>query len=263
MRIVLSCNSIHCSTGYATQARKMVKVFQELGHEVAIQAFYGVQGGMLTIEGIPHYCGLRDLWGQDEIGQTVKHFGADVVMILHDPWVLAPGYQQKAGVPWICYGPIDSVPANPATVERMREARFPVVYSKFGLEEMTKAGVKCDYVPHMIDTSVFKPGDKNAAREHLGLPTDRFMVSMVAANRGYPSRKAFPEQLSAFAEFYKTHPDAILFLHTQKSPVGHYSDGIYFDSLLKALDLADKGCVYFSNEYLSAQGLFTEEDVAK
>lgn len=263
LRIVIASNGLNCVTGYACQVKKMVRVYQELGHEVAIQAFYGIQGGMLTIEGVPHYCGLRDLWGQDVIGQTVKHFGADLVQSVHDLWVLGPGYQQKAGVPFAPYFPVDSVPANPATVERAREARFPIVYSKFGLEEMAKAGVKCDYIPHLIDTSIFKPGDKKAACEHLGLPTDRFVVSMCAANRGYPSRKAFPEQLSAFAEFHVKRPDSILFLHTQKSPVGHYSDGIYFDNLLKDLGLADKGCVYFSNEYLSAQGLFTEEDVAK
>lgn len=256
-------NGAQTTTGYGQQGRKMLKMFQELGHTVANQAFYGVQGGMLEIEGIPHYCNLRSMWSEDVIRQTVEHFKADAVLTLFDLWVLQGNYQQQAGVPHIAYFPVDSIPVNPATVQRAREARFPVVYSKFGLAEMEKAGVRCDYVPHAIDCEVFKPGDQAAAREHLGLPTDAYLVSLVGANKGFPSRKAFPEQLAAFAEFRKKHSDAILFLHTQKRPIGSWSDGIYFDGLLQNLGLHDKGCVYFSNEYLSSQGMFTEEDVAK
>jgi len=40
---------------------------------------------------------------------------------------------------------------------------------------------------------------------------------MVAANKGYPCRKSFPEAMEAFAMFSKDHPEARLYLHSYAS----------------------------------------------
>ncbi len=261
MRILIVGNAASAPTGYGTQIKGMIGVFKALGHEVAVANFYGVQGASLTIEGVPHYVPYRDMWQQDVLRLHVEHFGAACVLTLHDNWVLSDGLQDKAGVPWVQYFPVDSVPAAPRTVQVAKQARFPVVYSQFGLDEMTKAGVKCDYVAHGIDCETFSPGDKAEARKVLGLPADAYLVSCVGANKGFPSRKSFPEQLTAFAQFAKEHPDAHLFLHTQKSPVGGYSDGIYFDPLIS--DLGLNGRVTVSNEYLASQGFIEPKDLAQ
>jgi glycosyltransferase involved in cell wall biosynthesis len=260
MKILVSANGIHTSTGYGTQAKLLCRMFQSLGHEVAVLCTYGVQGGVLTIEGIPHYPTFRDSWGQDIVGQVVKHFGADCVLTLHDIWVMTGNFQQAAGVPHIAYFPVDSEPAAPATVRQAKLARYPVTYSQFGHDQMLKAGVTTDYIPHAVDCEVFCPGDKGEARKALGLPSDKFIVAMVGANKGYPSRKAFPEQMMAFAEFRKTHEDALLLLHTQKSPVGHWADGLHLDGLIQNLGIADS--IITTNEWMAASGLFGDKDVA-
>src|SRR5262249_15473717 len=115
--------------------------------------------------------------------------------------------------------------------------------------EMTKAGLPCDYVPHAVDTTVFKPGDKRKAREALGLPQDLFIPLMVAMNKGVPARKAFPEQLAAFAEFHKQHPESAMFLHTNFTG----PEALHLESLL--WDLGLRECLYHTDQYELKQGM--------
>jgi glycosyltransferase involved in cell wall biosynthesis len=72
---------------------------------------------------------------------------------------------------------------------------------------------------HSVDTKVFHRRDKIANQpmeEYMGFGKDRFVVGMNAANKsgGIIHRKAFGENLMAFAMFVKKHPDAILYIHT-------------------------------------------------
>ena len=87
---------------------------------------------------------------------------------------------------------------------------------------MSQRGLQPCYVPHGIDTTVFKPQPENKAaiRAELGIPEDAFLVGMVAANQGNPSfaRKGFPQAFQAFARFAKEHKDAWMYLHTQAKP---------------------------------------------
>ena len=72
------------------------------------------------------------------------------------------------------------------------------------------------YVPHGVDTKIFKPGDKAEARQKLGLPQDKFLVGTVAMNKGNPSRKNFTEMMEAFAAFHRVHPDSVYVLHSER-----------------------------------------------
>jgi D-inositol-3-phosphate glycosyltransferase len=65
-------------------------------------------------------------------------------------------------------------------------------------------------IPHGVDTKAFYPVAKKGARKALGLPLDGFYVGNVNRNQ---SRKRIDLTIKAFANFYKTHPDARLLLH--------------------------------------------------
>ncbi len=253
MRILVVSNSFHVGTGYGAQTRLIFKGLQELGHTVANVSYYGIQGSRLTVDGVTVYPSFRETWCGDVVAAHAAHFGADLVMNFHDIWVLPSDYREKFKPwPWATYFPVDSTPPAPHTVTMASKADYPIVYSKFGLQQMDEAGVPCRYIPHSFDSSVFKPGDRDAARDFWGLPRDAYVFAMVAANKGFPSRKAFPEQLSAFAELRKKHKDAILLLHTARYPVDLPNNGIYFDPLIARLGL--EGAVYFTNEYLQCVG---------
>jgi glycosyltransferase involved in cell wall biosynthesis len=93
------------------------------------------------------------------------------------------------------------------------------------------------YVPHGIDTGLFRPQPdvRDAVRDELEIPRDVFLIGMVAANTGNPSlpRKAFPQAFLAFSRFANTHRDAWMYVHTMaKPPVG---GGINLDVLAEAV----------------------------
>jgi glycosyltransferase involved in cell wall biosynthesis len=77
-----------------------------------------------------------------------------------------------------------------------------------------------------VDTNIFTPKDREASRVEVGqqitapLPKDAFTVSLVAMNKGNPSRKAFYEQFRAFKALHDKHPDTILYAHTIASEAG-------------------------------------------
>ena len=103
------------------------------------------------------------------------------------------------------WAPVDEWPPPVAVVEVLKHEKIqPIAMCRFGEHWLKKSGLDPLYVPHGVDTKVFKPGDRAAAREVLEIPEDAFLVGMVGANRGWSKhafRKAFPQAFDAFAQF--------------------------------------------------------------
>jgi glycosyltransferase involved in cell wall biosynthesis len=131
-----------------------------------------------------------------------------------DVWVLSPDITRQ--VHWCPWFPVDHAPVPPGVLNALTAAYQPIAYSKFGVNELQKAGVTTAmYVPHGVDTKVFRPRPRAKARALLGgCPPDDFLVGIVAANKGNPSRKAFDQQIRAFATFNRRHPKSMLYIHT-------------------------------------------------
>ena len=118
------------------------------------------------------------------------------------------------------WAPVDHYPMPPSVLAVLAHDRVrPIAMSRNGEKLMSEAGLDPAYVPHGIDTAVFRPMPKirKQAREALGLPPDGFLVGMVGANRGNPliPRKGFPQAFHAFSRFAAEHDDAWMYVHTQ------------------------------------------------
>ena len=216
LRLIWVANAIWCPTGYGIQSKSLLPRLKRLDcvDDIAIFAFWGSEGGIMKAYGFTHYPRLFDPWGNDVIQLHARHFKADAVFTLMDTWVLAPDYGVR-GFRWLPYFPVDHSPCPPAIIERLRTAYLPISYSRFGWEEMRKAGVYSEFIPHGVEEKVFRPlPDKGKWKEKFGLSRDDFVVGMVAANKGYPARKAWQQCIEGFAAFAQRHKDARLYLHT-------------------------------------------------
>jgi glycosyltransferase involved in cell wall biosynthesis len=118
-------------------------------------------------------------------------------------------------MPWAAWIPIDHDPLPKPVAESLEKGKpYPVAMSRFGQKKLIEAGFEeADYVPHGIEPELLLPVDREHLRDGVGWK-DRFVITMVAANKGIPSRKSFPEAMMAFAEFAKDKPEALLYLHT-------------------------------------------------
>jgi glycosyltransferase involved in cell wall biosynthesis len=215
MRIHWLSNAPWANTGYGNQTKLFTPRIKDLGHEVSITAFYGLQGGrIIGSHDIPIYGNAGHPYGQDVMVPNAVAEGAQIIITLLDSWVVEPQRFNGAPVVWVPWFPVDSEPCKPADIAGVKQAHARIVFSHFAESEMQKAGLDCYYVPHGVDSQAFHPQDMKRSRKMLTWSQDRFIVGMVAANKGFPCRKAFFEQLTAFAAFHKSHPDALLYMHT-------------------------------------------------
>lgn len=192
-----------------------------------------------------------DFYGNDIIDAHAEHAKADIVISLVDAWVLRDHGKKK--MRWIPYMPIDHDPIPAAVLEAIKGAYRVVSYARFGEKLLNAAGVKNTYIPHGVDTKIFMPADKAEAKRKMNVDPDAFLVGMVAANQGFPSRKAFAENLTALALFKRAHPKEKirLYLHTTE---GTQKGGVNFDALLTSLDYKQDE-VIFCNQYAYINGM--------
>jgi glycosyltransferase involved in cell wall biosynthesis len=232
------------NTGYGVQIGYLSRVLQGMGHDVALFAF-NLRSGAMDMDGVPVYPRLFDEMGRD-MAAHARHFGADVVIPVMDVWTLdIDAWEGVKLMPWF---PVDHWPVSPGIVENARRAFQPIVYSTFGQGELERAGVKAAYIPCMVDTDVYRPIDRHEARAALGLPQDRYIVGMVAANVGTPSRKAFAQQMKAFKGFQAEHPKSVLYLHTFANGGGE-TDGENLIQMAWRMGLEPGKDVLFPDQY--------------
>ena len=253
MNLAWMSNAPWASTGYGNQSRLFVPRIKNLGHKVHFIAFYGLEGGVINWGDTPVYPRGHDMWGNDVAAAHTKHGGADVLITLQDSWVLDPKSIQLHGVRWIPWFPVDMEPLPVAIQRKIKEAYKRIVFSRFGERMVNNAGMDCYYVPHGVDTNLYKPIDRQEAKKLCGLPDDKFIVGTVAANKGTPSRKALPEQLAAFAEFHKSHPDTAFYMHCTKSEHGE-GQGVNLPELAEFLGLRVGVDVLFPDAYQQMLG---------
>jgi FkbM family methyltransferase len=232
-RVLWYSNAPYAPTGYGNQTGLVCAYLPQFGHPMAVLANYGLQGTKLEIGGVKIYPQGRDGLSNDIVQAMADDWEADVILTLYDAWPLnfktLPGHH----TPWVAWVPIDHETVQPPLVESLRRADGVVAYSKHGQAALQAAGFDAAYIPHGVETKTFNPGSQNKARAAIGFPEDVFMVGMVAANKGYPSRKCLPEALMAFRQFHEEYPNALLYLHTRTDE----SNGVDIDEIIKSLGL--------------------------
>jgi glycosyltransferase involved in cell wall biosynthesis len=236
LRILWLSNAPWAQSGYGEQTALFVPRLQALGHEMAIAANFGLQGATFPLD-VPVYPANGD-WGNPSIGTFAADFKADVVITLCDSWVMKP--DMWPDVRMAIWAPIDHYPLPPAVLAVLNHERVqPIAMSRDGEGWMRKFKLEPLYVPHGVDTGLFRPQPelKDKVREEMGIPQDAFLVGMVGANRGWHPdlpRKAFPQAFYAFAELARERPDMWLYVHTQLAP---NPPGTNLETLCKVLSI--------------------------
>ena len=217
MRILWFGNSPWSPSGYGGQAALFLPRIRALGHEVACIANWGLQGTATQWQDIPIFpaFGTSD---NDAIPVWYDKYQPDVVITLMDAWTLKP--RKFPEVPLAAWAPVDHFPLPPAVHGTLKEPNVrPIAMSRDGEKWMRHRKLDPLYVPHGVDTKVFRPKleMRAAMRDRMGMPQDAFVIGMVAANSspGEFPRKGFGQAFQAFARFLEHHDDAWLYAHTK------------------------------------------------
>lgn len=258
MRILIHSNGPMENTGYGVQTRLLLPRLKELGHTPIVSAFAGLHGSAITWDGTPILPSGQMMFGWDMVAPHARISRADLVLFLCDFRELRPAAAELRTLHTAAWLPIDTAPLSKpeAQVLAMAGAR-PIAMSRFGQAQLAEHGYADPlYVPHSVDTEVYKPlEDRDAARAELGW-SDRYVIGINAANSD-TLRKGWPEQFTAFAAFRKHHPEALLAIHT--IPVS--SRGLNLPQL--ADDMGIGSAVWFPDPYQILAGNATFEDMAQ
>jgi glycosyltransferase involved in cell wall biosynthesis len=263
VKLLWHSNAAWASTlaGYGNQTALVTQRLARAGHDVAISAFWGLQGAVLDWQGIRVYPGGFDPYGSQALPLHARDwFGGDpgggVVITLVDAWVMDPAKLRDLHVGM--WAPVDHETCPPRVAVVLRDSGcLPIAMSLHGEQAMRGVGLDPVYAPHGIDTQAFAPRDREECRRLLDWPRDAFVVGMVAANKGYPPRKGFPEAIAAFARFQKRHDQAVLYLHTEPHGV---VQGVNLPSILGANGVPQES-VRFADPYRYQLGFSQEHMV--
>lgn len=213
LKAIIHSNAPFAPTGYGGQNALLVPALKSLGHEVMLSNFYGNQGAPLKLDGVFMLPTSKDAYGNDVLIADHHHWGADLTITLIDVWIFRP--EVLAAIKAFVLFPVDCDPLPPVCIPALRAAAYKCAYSKFGVEKAKEAGISdVLYIPHMVDTKTYYPMDKTEARRMLKVRDGDFLISIVAANKGNPSRKSFDQQIRGFAEFHKRYPNSTLYIHS-------------------------------------------------
>ena len=265
--ILFSSNSPYAATGYGQQTEQVTTRLQAAGHKVAIASNYGLEGTVTEWRGMRHYPRGFDLYSNDVVPahyMAWAHENSDLdtlLVTLFDTWVFK-GKQWDLVDNIASWVPIDHTPCPPDVLAWCSRPNVtPIAMSKFGKAMLERAGVEALYVPHAIDTTVFKPtekfeaGDKRmTGREFMEVSADAFVVGINSANKGGRqghNRKAYPEMFLAFGMWAQKHSDAVLYVHTEdKGAMG----GINLRELASACGIPDDR-IFFVDQYAYRSGI--------
>ena len=245
--VSVASNYYGATTGYGNQVTYLLDRMKRHKMDVAMLANYGLEGRFDkirtkygTVSAYPrgfaqHSHDVMPLWHQHFVSQHPDKPNA--LFTLYDVWVFN---QMEFDDPMISWVPLDHVSLPPEVARfLMRPNVTPITMSPHGQRQLEIAGIESTYIPHSIDTKIYKPKfeiEGQPTRRFMDISDDTFLVTMVSANKanGIQHRKSIAEALTAFAMFHSEKPDSHLYLHMEAS---NAYGGFVIPRLLKAVGL--------------------------
>lgn len=211
---ILNGKSAYSKLGYEICTR-LAKSGHNVAHTPIARA--NKMGKQMT-EGVVIQPSGDDYFSEDVALENYTDFRADMLISIKDTWVF--NHIPKICINYVPFAIIDHTPVSDSITGRLNYVFKTIAVSRFGQMELRKKRIDSVYIPHAVNTDIFKPlppEEKVKARDTFGLPQDAFVVGIVAMNR---ARKMIPRMLRGFKRFKDQNPDvnAHLMLWTNIQP---------------------------------------------
>ena len=229
LKIMIQANANFVKSGYGQACNLLLDIFKRLGHEVAIFAYYGIEGSVMLLDNVQLFPRGHDPYGNDIVDAHMVRFGGDLLISLIDVHVLSR-YGRRA-FHWLPITPVDGDPLSEGIEQSLPGALHIVSMSKYGQEVLEQGGFPSTMIYLPVNTSFYAPLDKRKARAAFRWPEDAYVIGHVGMNRGY--RKGIDLLISAFQYVVAEIPEARLYLHTDTNQ----GDGLNLDKLIQKLGL--------------------------
>ena len=235
MNILFMSNSLGKNFGYSVVADRVSDALQKANNQVFFLGMQDCGPPWVRDNGVVNL-GIRyDPWGGDCLESYCTVFKADCFCSMLDVWLPQTAYMpimtRKLKIPFVCHVTINTEPLSPVLAARLTEADVLVAPSKYNLRVLQEGGLghKSVYIPHGVDTSVFKPNKKSREemRRRLRIGDKSFVVLSVNRNKG--PQKRLPDLMKAWRVVLDREPilrkeGVLLMLHDPHEPDGFRTD---------------------------------------
>jgi hypothetical protein len=262
--VVIYSNSPTAGTGYGQQCAQLALRLKRSGREVFIASNFGHEGSIAEWRGMKVLPRGFDMYSNDVVAAywelACHEAGEEAIAItLFDVWVFqGPSWDRIPRV--LSWVPIDHAPVPKKVADWLSKDNVtPVAMSQFGASELEKAGIDHRYAPHALERTfhptkhVERPnGERITGRELLGFDEGDFVIFMNSANKGVaPARKSWDTNFMAVSIFMEDHPDARLYLHTERDGA---MGGVHLPALLSSVGIPPEK-VRFTEPFSYRMGL--------
>ena len=214
MRIIWSSNSPLCPTGYGLTTACCTQNLKRMGHEVAIFAFYGLEGSKTEWGDIPIYPNNPRDWGIVHAPMWYNDWKADFLITLVDIFVLN---KMPPELKWVPIVPIDHYPPIPGVLNVIKTSPGIIkvlTESRFGVKALGEQDIEASYISHPTNCGIFTPRD-DWRQESRGRYQweDKFVIGTVGTN--HHERKNWNVSFKAVKALSERHPGKVMwYLHT-------------------------------------------------
>lgn len=245
-------------SGYGTVTKNVCFRLKTEGYPIVISSYYGLmQGGMMNLGGcpvLPIGQGESSNMGAQSVPYYVSKFNIDLPILHTDFWA----FDWFAKMPHATlYGPTDHIGYDEIALDTMRTFDEFIVCSKWSLKECRKYRPDTQYIPHGVNTGVYKPLSKTEAREMFGFPIDKFIIGIVAANSDAEPRKGWDQMFMGIKKFMDTFPSEKKNIHVFCYTHPNDPRGFGLPGLAKSLGL--RRYIFFPEAMPQLVGLSDEE----
>ncbi len=242
MKYLWQSTSKNISTGYGILTNNVVERLIKKGVDIKLLGMqnmgYQKEEWNLNM--------LDDDYGADALQFYSKLYEIDYVITVLDNFVpvyhYIPKLLKQLKVGHIVHCTINSTPLSPMLFNQIKDADFWVAPSKFAEKVLLDTGFepeKVRYIPHGVDTKIFKPLPKEEIEKHKQMIgyKDKFVFLSVATNTGFD--KNWQGLFYAYKIFLAQNPDAKenTILHCHTSP--HYPRSYDLELLAKMYGIAE------------------------
>jgi len=268
-RVLISGDGIFTPSGFGTITRNLVLgLSKDPDIEIACHSWQHM-GNKMVWEGITIYPNWGHPMGADALPWIIDDFRPDIIITEGDLWMAnylaEEDFQQmlkRKKIKWFWYVPIDTEMLPPAFRPIMKVPEKVISMAYFASEVMKVNNIENWFVPHGVNTEVFKPLSVEKKQEikksmkYIDKDlSGKFVVGFVGRNQ---DRKQIPRLIKAFAMFAKDKDDVHLHLHMDKfDPAGMSKDfrGRAFPGVINLTEYLGitnkvgftKGVVHFTN----------------
>lgn len=194
------------ASGYGKVTKEICTRLPQHDIDVIISAYYGCEPGGSVPYPVPVLPSKDGGFGVASAAKYARQYNVDIGLLFTDWWAFSdfPKLLPRA----TAYTPMDHTNYSEEILNFTRQYHKIISLCEWQQKYLKGVGIESDMIYHGVDITKYKPMNKEAMKEKLGVK-GKFVFGTVAANSDKEDRKAHSRSMKAMRHFLDTNKDCV------------------------------------------------------